>query len=279
VQIATNANFTTILQQSTVLLPTFNTNLLNSNTTYFWRVRPKNICATGSYSSPFSFTTVCLEPTNLMQTGASTTSASLIWMENSGANTWEIKIVPQGTVPIGNGIQITTNPYVATGLSSNTCYDIYIRSNCGAGTSNWSNKLSVCTQANYCGGDHFYDSGGLSGSYQNSENYTKVIYPENSGDRVRAVFNNFQTESGYDYLKIYNGPNVNSPLLINVAGSAAIGTIVSTHPSGALTFSFSSDSSVVSTGWDASIFCEPLPACPIEPSSFYKYLLIQQVRQ
>jgi len=268
IQIASDINFNNILQQANVSQNSFSPSLLINNTTYFWRVRAKNTCNVGTYSAPFQFTTVCVMPSNILQVAATTNSASISWTENSGATSWEIEVVPQNTTPSGVGQSITTNPYTVSGLSTNTCYDFYVRSFCGVGYSSWTSKVTFCTQPDYCGGDHFYDTGGANGTYQDGENYTKVIYPENAGDRVRAVFNYFSTEGGFDYLRIYNGPNTDSPLLFSGSGSSSPGTKTATNPSGALTFQFYSDGSVVSGGWDATIWCEPLPACPVEPNNF-----------
>ncbi len=266
IQISNNSSFTTIQESATVANNSFTSNSLNNNTTYFWRVKNNNQCGVGSFSAPFSFTTVCNPPTQLAIIGAGSTSMTIGWLENSGSNSWQYEVVLQGANPTGIGVISTTNPTIITGLNTNTCYKIYVKSNCSPGFSSWSTPFNFCTQPNYCNGDHFYDTGGASGNYQNSENYTKTIYPETAGDRVKAVFNSFSTEGGYDYLIIYNGPNTTSPILFNGSGSTSPGTKSSTHPSGALTFRFYTDSSVTSSGWDATIICETLPACPTPPN-------------
>ncbi len=107
---------------------------------------------------------------------------------------------------------------------------------------------------NACSGD-FYDSGGPSGSYQSSENYTFTIYPSTPGSRVRAVFNSFSTESGYDYLKVYNGTSTAASMIGSYHGSSGPGTITANNADGALTFNFTSDGSVTYPGWSASISC------------------------
>ena len=57
IQIATDSNFNNIVESGTVSLNNFTTNNLNPNTQYFWRVKPKNTCSEGVFSSIFSFTT------------------------------------------------------------------------------------------------------------------------------------------------------------------------------------------------------------------------------
>lgn len=58
VEVSTDSSFNNIIDSGYNLTSTsFTTNVLNQQTTYYWRVRPKNTCGIGNYSSPFSFTT------------------------------------------------------------------------------------------------------------------------------------------------------------------------------------------------------------------------------
>ncbi|MEZ5082647.1 MAG: PKD domain-containing protein [Bacteroidales bacterium] len=102
---------------------------------------------------------------------------------------------------------------------------------------------------------NFYDSGGPSGSYSNNENFTLTFYPSTSGSMVRTTFNTFDTETNYDYLYIYNGENTSAPLIGIYNGTTGPGTVTAANTAGALTFNFTSDVSVVNTGWSASISC------------------------
>jgi len=56
-QIATNANFTTIVSSTNVTTNTYTTSGLLVTTDYYWRVLPKNPTCSGTYSSGFKFTT------------------------------------------------------------------------------------------------------------------------------------------------------------------------------------------------------------------------------
>ena len=105
-----------------------------------------------------------------------------------------------------------------------------------------------------CTGD-FYDSGGSTGSYASGESFTKTFYPSSSGSMIRFIFNSFATESGYDFLKIYNGTTTAAPLLGSYSGSTSPGTVTASNATGALTFTFTSDGSVTGVGWSASISC------------------------
>lgn len=57
VEIATDTNFSNIIQTAETTTNTFTTNTLSMQTTYYWRVKPKNGCGEGSFSTAFSFTT------------------------------------------------------------------------------------------------------------------------------------------------------------------------------------------------------------------------------
>jgi len=110
---------------------------------------------------------------------------------------------------------------------------------------------------------NFYDSGGSSASYQNGENYTMTFYPATAGSMIKFIFTSFQTESGFDYLRIYNGTSTSDPLIGTYHGTAGPGTVQATNVSGALTFNFTSDGSVTYAGWSASISCENVNVPPV----------------
>jgi hypothetical protein len=49
----------------------------------------------------------------------------------------------------------------------------------------------------------FYDSGGPTGNYDDSEYCSFTISPA-CADSIILSFSSFQTESGYDYLRVYD---------------------------------------------------------------------------
>jgi len=116
-----------------------------------------------------------------------------------------------------------------------------------------------------CGGD-FYDTGGDSGSYQSNETYVMTFYASTPGAMIRFAFSSFNTESGYDTLTIYDGPNSSYPVIGKYHGSTGPGTVTSSNVLGGLTFRFHSDVSVVGTGWAAAISCVLPPVA--NPATF-----------
>lgn len=100
----------------------------------------------------------------------------------------------------------------------------------------------------------FYDTGGADGEYSSDESIVMTFEPPVPGQMMQFNFTEFETESGYDYLHIYDGPDQSSPEIAGspFSGTTGPGTVTSTHESGALTFFFESDYSVTKTGWSAS---------------------------
>ncbi len=130
--------------------------------------------------------------------------------------------------------------------------------------------LSGLSQNGICGGI-FTDSGGVNGNYGENENQTIVICPNNPGDVLTVTFTQFNTESAFDGMYVYDGNSVSasqqiSSLQANGAnpalsqpgafwGNNIPGPFTAYNPSGCLTFKFVSDSSVNKTGWIANVTC------------------------
>ena len=123
-------------------------------------------------------------------------------------------------------------------------------------------------------GDTFYDDGGATGDYSSNMNQTITISPDNAGDLVTVTFNSFDMEENWDYMFVYDGPDPNSPQISSGASNggwtggpgdpnSADGlSFTSSHSTGALTFTFTSDGSVQHSGWEAVVTCAPPPTCP-----------------
>lgn len=105
-----------------------------------------------------------------------------------------------------------------------------------------------------CGGI-FYDSGGANSNYGNNLNYTMTFYPGTTGAMMSVNFTQFNTESGYDYLYIYDGTSTDATQIGRYDGTTSPGTVIATNSEGALTFKFTSDSGVNAAGWTATVSC------------------------
>jgi hypothetical protein len=102
---------------------------------------------------------------------------------------------------------------------------------------------------------NFYDSGGPTGNYLSNENFTLTIAPANANTAIAVIFSSFQIENGWEFFTIYNGPTTADPLVGTYTGANSPGTILSTHPDGALTFVFTSDGIINQAGWEAFVTC------------------------
>jgi hypothetical protein len=94
-----------------------------------------------------------------------------------------------------------------------------------------------------------YDSGGSNGNYGDDERKLWLIQPANAG-AITINFTQFELESAYDFLYIYDGNSLQSPLIGIYSGNQNPGTIAST--SGALLLEFRSDCGTSAAGWTAS---------------------------
>ena len=83
-------------------------------------------------------TSTCNSPSDLYASHISQTSATLTWIENGSATAWDIKLNDNEE----SIITVYTNPYVLTGLTPNTQYNVSVRANCGD-----SNNVSYWTDA------------------------------------------------------------------------------------------------------------------------------------
>ncbi|MCK9424081.1 MAG: carboxypeptidase regulatory-like domain-containing protein, partial [Bacteroidales bacterium] len=106
----------------------------------------------------------------------------------------------------------------------------------------------------------FYDSGGPDGPYQNNENFTLTITPTTAGAKTKFNFTSFECEADYDFLRVYDGPDVTAPLIGTFTGLTVPPQLVELvasagNASGAITFNFTSDGSVVKNGWVAAVTC------------------------
>ena len=57
IEIATDEAFSAIVESETVTFPAYKTSELQPATSYFWRIKPRNICGEGTFGAPFHFST------------------------------------------------------------------------------------------------------------------------------------------------------------------------------------------------------------------------------
>ena len=131
-------------------------------------------------------------------------------------------------------------------------------------------EVTDCTVSSPVCGDTLYDSGGATGNYANNELTTVTVYPDTAGDLVTFTFLSFETESGYDEIWVYDGPDTNATVILDeYSGSTIPDPITSSHPTGALTFVFYSDGSSTRSGYEILTSCStPLGMDTLSTSNF-----------
>ena len=88
----------------------------------------------------------CLNPNDVTVGNVSGSTADLTWTPRGDGSTWEVAYGPVGFNPASGTSVTTTTPSVTlTGLTSNTSYDVYVRSLCGQTQSDWSDAVSFTT--------------------------------------------------------------------------------------------------------------------------------------
>jgi hypothetical protein len=149
-----------------------------------------------------------------------------------------------------------------------------VRSSCAGETFSNVVTKSLNTLINHCADGVFFDTGGPTGNYSNSEYYTTTMNPINAGDQVSVTFTSFNLENGIDRLTIYNGPSTTSPFIVEqygYTGTNSPGTVTSTDASGKLTFVFYSDGANTAPGFNATVTCANLATTQVTKSKFIYY--------
>jgi len=85
--------------------------------------------------------------------------------------------------------------------------------------------------------------------YQNNSDCRKLIQPDGAGN-ITLSFLEFNLESGYDFVRIYDGASTSDPMLGEFSGRSIPGVITSSG--GVMLVHFTSDGSITAQGWEAS---------------------------
>ncbi len=135
--------------------------------------------------------------------------------------------------------------------------DAGLTSNAKANTSQTATLLSAMPALVDCGED-FFDQGGATGNYQNNQNITTTICPDNPGEFVKVRFNVFDIAQ-YDALTVFDGNNTGGYIFGSYTGTKEPFSVYANNGTGCLTFQFYSDGTEVGAGWEAAVECQ---ACP-----------------
>ena len=129
----------------------------------------------------------CYKPSHPVLSGITATGATLSWHPHSATDTqWDIVCVQSGqSVNSGTIIPVYDSTYTFTGLTDNTTYDVYLRTNCSTENSDWI-KLTFHTEClahqtiPYVENFNGYGAGGEDTypfCWTRMTNYTSTHYP------------------------------------------------------------------------------------------------------
>ncbi|MBN8565447.1 MAG: fibronectin type III domain-containing protein, partial [Flavobacteriales bacterium] len=91
------------------------------------------------------FVEQCIDPTNITVGGITQNSASVSWTNPGGATQFEVEVVEVPNAPTGVGVLTGPSPYLATGLSPTTQYQVYVRAVCSQSNSAWVGPVNFIT--------------------------------------------------------------------------------------------------------------------------------------
>lgn len=193
----------------------------------------------------------------LLVTEVGQTSAKLTIVEdNPNVNSWQFRIPPN------NFITITSNPYVITGLPPKSNIEFEVRQVCNDPiVGDYLYGGNIFTSGVYCG-EAITDRD----SFNAFDNYSfqTSLYPENATDKVSLQFLHVTTPSAAEGVVVYDGPDVDSPIIGTFMGSVQNPPpLTSTHVTGALCLQyFTVESDQEEESFYATVACvsEPLAA-------------------
>ncbi len=214
---------------------------------------------------------VCTYPQSVLVSDVSFDSANMSWTAPNPAPSdgYEWAYNTSSSIPATTYETSDLNVAVDN-LESGTPYYFFVRAKCSETLNSSWVTVGPFTTKHDCG-DDFYDSGGSSSDYGNQEDITTTICPSSPDQAIKLTFNDFDVETNWDALYIYNGNSINSPQFSsgNAATQAGFpaggyygttnpGPFTSTDETGCLTLRFRSDTYVTELGWDVDISCETL---------------------
>ncbi|RIK75880.1 hypothetical protein DCC62_12435 [candidate division KSB1 bacterium] len=144
---------TTVVDDSTITAISRQTGPLLHDTTYYWRVKAKNIGGTSAWSSVWSFKTAIAPPPAptlalpLNGSGNHPTTLALSWNPSTGATTYRLQVSTSSTFNTAtlDDSTIATNSRQIGSLAYNTTYYWRVMAKNIGGTSAWSSGWSFKT--------------------------------------------------------------------------------------------------------------------------------------
>ncbi|GMU86697.1 MAG: hypothetical protein AMXMBFR48_19380 [Ignavibacteriales bacterium] len=151
-QVATDANFVSIVKDTSLSSTSKQMWGLSNSTKYYWRVRASNVGGTGSWSEMWNFTTIIAAPGQLTLSSPANNATNqalnvnLSWNQLSGAETYQLQVATDANfVSIVKDSSLSGTSKQMWGLLNSTKYYWRVRASNLGGTGNWSEVWNFTT--------------------------------------------------------------------------------------------------------------------------------------
>ena len=133
VQIATDAAFTNLVATANVMTNSYLPSDLQHETTYYWRVRPKNACGDGVFGAAFNFTTISFSceskspddlPLNISASGTPTITSKVVFFEDLLLSDVNVNLEIEHTFLSDLVVSLTSPAGTTVVLISSSCGDL-----------------------------------------------------------------------------------------------------------------------------------------------------------
>lgn len=189
-QIAKDSVFADIIESASVIFDSYLPSSLEPDTTYYWRVKPKNNCAEGVFGTPFSFTTTQLDCTNksagdlpkeIAKVGTSIIASKITFLDN----------LPIADVNVNLGISHSFISDITVRLTSPSGTTVVLISNSCGNSKNLSATFDDDADKFICGSNP-----AISGTVKPLGSLASFIGESVQGDWILTVEDNAPTDGG-----------------------------------------------------------------------------------
>ena len=164
----------------------------------------------------------CLAPTALTSSAITATSANLLWTVNGTETAWEVEYGPFGyTQGSGTTSAISSANTSLTGLTAQTQYDVYVRADCGSGsTSSWVGPYTFTTACAAAAAPYLenFDAGfPLCWSQSTTDNFNWTLDANGTPSSSTGPSDDITSGGNYMYIETSSGANGDSAVLLSQA--------------------------------------------------------------
>ncbi|MCS6905710.1 MAG: CUB domain-containing protein [Bacteroidia bacterium] len=222
-----------------------------------------------AWSSSYFFTMQCLQPEITSAVATGQRSARIEWRRINGVENYQIRWRLTSRSTWRQPLTLSTSTFELLGLEPGAEYEVQVRAICSKGIlSDWS--LPAFFQTNSppsCSGIQIiYDAAGIimdspdsAALYSANADCRWLIQPPNAHS-IRISFNWLDTERGFDFVEIYDGPTTDAPSLARLSGNTAPqGEWISSQ--GVVLVRFVTDGSIEGKGFSLNFSANTFQPC------------------